>query len=228
MSPPVSPEVKGQILSLGALKFSQSMIIKELGKRNIKVSVGTVSRLFKNHNNGTANPGTSDPPVRKKRRPTVCTPQIVKKVKKFIESDNPPTQIEIRRRVGASATSINRMIHKVLNERKTKKPKVHHLTERMISQRRARALNFFNLINNESFKDILTMDEAMLPLDYMNGKRDFFYESKNPKERRKVKPLGSKAPSHPQQRMFAAGYDLRGQTRLYVIPAKTKVNAEFF
>ena len=152
--------------------------MKGLGKRNIKVSVGTVSRLLKNHNNGTANPGTSDPPVRKKRRPTICTPQIVKKVKKFIESDNPPTQIEMRRRVGASATSINRMIHKVLNQRKTKKPKVHHLTERMISQRRARALNFFNLINNESFKDILTMDEAMLPLDYMNGNRDFFVSRK--------------------------------------------------
>jgi hypothetical protein len=228
MSPPVSPETKGHILALSAQKFSQSMIIKELGRQNIRVSKGTVSRLLKNHNNGAENQGTNKPGERKQRRPTICTPQIVKKVKEFIKSDNPPTQMEMGRRVGASAASINHLIHKVLGQQKTMKPKVHHLTDRMIAQRKERALNFFNLINNENFKDILTMDEAMLPLNYMNGKTDFFYESKHPKERRKVKPLASKAPSHPQQRMFAAGYGWRGQTRLFIVPAKAKVNADIF
>jgi hypothetical protein len=77
----------------------------------------------------------------------------------------------------------------------------------MVAQRKERALNFFKLINNENFKDILTMDEAMLPLNYINGRTDFLYESKDVKERRKVKPLAWKAPSCPQQRKFAAGYD---------------------
>jgi hypothetical protein len=59
MSLPVSPEAKGHILTLSAQKFSQSMIIKELGKQNIKVSKGTVSRLLKKYNNEAGNQGDS-------------------------------------------------------------------------------------------------------------------------------------------------------------------------
>jgi hypothetical protein len=76
----------------------------------------------------------------------------------------------------------------------------------MIVQREERALQFHNLIANGNFKDILTMDEATLPLDFENGERKFFYQSKNPEKRRSIEPLASRAPSFLEQRMFAAGY----------------------
>jgi hypothetical protein len=67
------------------------------------------------------------------------------KVKEF-KSDNHPPQIEMGRRVGASAASINYLIHKVFIQQKTIKPKVHHVTNRMIAQRTERTLNIFNLL----------------------------------------------------------------------------------
>jgi hypothetical protein len=82
------------------------------------------------------------------------------------------------RRVGASAASVNHLIHKALGQQKTMEPRVHHLTDWKIAQREERALNHFNFINNENFNNILTMDEAMLPLNYMNGKTDFFMDQK--------------------------------------------------
>jgi hypothetical protein len=68
----------------------------------------------------------------------------------------------------------------------------------------------------------------MLPLDFKNERGKNFYQSKNPEKQRLIEPLASRAPSSPEQRMFAAGYGWFGQTRLYVVPAKAKVNVETF
>jgi hypothetical protein len=38
MPSPVPPEVKGRILALSAQNYSRSMIVRELGKQNLKVS----------------------------------------------------------------------------------------------------------------------------------------------------------------------------------------------
>jgi hypothetical protein len=108
------------------------------------------------------------------------------------------------------------------------KAKVHHQDERMILQRKQRALKFYNLIANGEYKNILTMDEAMLPLDFKNGQREFFYQLKNPKERWSEESLVSRAPNCPEQRMLANGYGCFGQTRLFVVPPKAKINAESF
>jgi hypothetical protein len=131
------------------------------------------------------------------------------------------------RRLGTSQTYIFNIIHQDLNQQKKVKPKVHHLTQRIIAQRKDRALPFYNLIKNEQYEYILTLDEAMSPLHHMNGKREFFYESEDTKKRRAKVPLASKSPSFPE-RMFAVGFCWRGQTKLYVVPAKAKVNAELF
>jgi hypothetical protein len=47
MPSPVPPEVKGRILALSAQKYSRSMIFRELGKQNLKVSERSVSNIIK-------------------------------------------------------------------------------------------------------------------------------------------------------------------------------------
>jgi hypothetical protein len=129
------------------------------------------------------------------------------------------------RRVGASQTTINRIIHHDLNSKKKMKAKVYHLDDKwMIFQRKEQALKFYDLIANGKYKDVLTTDEAMLPLNFKNGQRKLFYQSKNPGKRRSEK--SEEPPSFPKQQMFAASYGWFGQTRLYVIPSKAKINAE--
>ncbi|GAV01648.1 hypothetical protein RvY_12326 [Ramazzottius varieornatus] len=72
------------------------------------------------------------------------------------------------------------------------------------------------------------MEEAMLPLDFENGKTDFVYVTKKSVEDGRVIPTAVKSPSFPAQRMVAAGYSYRGPTRLYAVPQKAKVNADLF
>jgi hypothetical protein len=228
MTVPVSPELRGRILALGAQKYSSSMISNELKKQNFTVTRRTVSNVLKNHNNCDGISAMNGSLAERKRLPNIRTPSVIKKVKNFIASDNPPTQREMARRVGVSQATINRIIHHDLNSRKKMKAKVHHLNEKMILQRKERALKFYNLIANGKYKNILTMDEAMLPFDFKNGQREFFYQSKNPEERRSEEPLVSRAPSFPEQRMFTAGYGWFGPTRHYVVPPKAKINAETF
>ena len=132
------------------------------------------------------------------------------------------------KRVGASAMLINRLIHGHLDKKLLKKTKVHALTPAAIEKRKIRALPFYNLINNRQFEFILTIDEAWLPYTMKNGKRDFYYDAKTVGERREDPPLTMPSPSHPQKRMFAAGYSWRGPTRFYVVEDKAKVNGEYF
>jgi DNA invertase Pin-like site-specific DNA recombinase len=158
MTPPISAELRGRILDLGAQKYSSLMISKELGMQNFSVSQSTVSKILKNYTNGDGNPAISGSLTKKKRRPDIRTPGVIKKVRNFIAFDNPPTQREMARRVGASQSTIHRIIHQNLNSKKKVKVKVHHLDERMIVQRKERALNFHNFIANGNYKDVLTMD----------------------------------------------------------------------
>jgi predicted XRE-type DNA-binding protein len=228
MPPPISSELKGRILALGAQKWSSFMIVKELKKQNLDVSRATVQNVLKNNQFTAENQEANGPPAKKKRQPHIWTPTVIKKLKNYIASDNPLTQKEMGRRVGVPQQSVSYLIRNDLDYRKKKKVKVHHLTEAAIAQRKIRALPFYNLICNEQYKDILTMDEAMLPLNYQNGQREFFYQPNNPKNRGKKEPVASKSPSWPKQRMYAAGFGWRGQTRMYIVEAKAKVNAEYF
>ena len=106
MTQPISSELIGRILALGAQKWSRFVIVKELKKQNINVSQTTVSNVLRNHNNETANQGINAPAVSRKRRPTVCTPQKVNKIKNYIASDNPSTQRVMGARIEASQSSI--------------------------------------------------------------------------------------------------------------------------
>ena len=149
-------------------------------------------------------------------------------MKYYVASDNPPTQRDMGKRVGASAMLINRLIHGHLDKKLLKKTKVHALTPAATEKRKIRSLPFYNLINNRQFEFILTMDEAWLPYTLKNGEQDFYYDAKTVGERREDPPLTVQSPSHPQKRMFAAGYSWRGPTRFYVVEDKAKVNGEYF
>ncbi|OQV23102.1 hypothetical protein BV898_03147 [Hypsibius exemplaris] len=73
------------------------------------------------------------------------------------------------RRVGVSASSIRRLVDGPLEKKKLKKLQVHYLTERAILQRGLRALPFYDSIRDSTYVWVVTMDEAMLPLDYRNS-----------------------------------------------------------
>ena len=111
MSPPISSDLRGRILAYGVLKWSRSVIVKELKKLNFVVGHSTVSRVLQNHNKGGIDQSIDQPKKTQTRRPRVLTAEIIRKVKNYVASDNPPTQRDMEKRVGASAMLINRLIH---------------------------------------------------------------------------------------------------------------------
>ncbi|OWA53884.1 hypothetical protein BV898_18303 [Hypsibius exemplaris] len=67
-------------------------IAKQLLRQKIVVSKFHVSNVLKNHPEGAANQSIDQPQPKWRRKPRILTPRIVKKINKFIDSDNPLTQ----------------------------------------------------------------------------------------------------------------------------------------
>ncbi|OQV11955.1 hypothetical protein BV898_13750 [Hypsibius exemplaris] len=65
-------------------------------------------------------------------------------------------------------------------------------------------------------------------MDGRNAFCDGFYCPNKPENRKKPAPVKVGKPSWPKQRMTAMGYSWRGQTPLYVVDSKVKVNAALF
>ena len=93
----------------------------------------------------------------------------IRKVDQYTEADNPMVQREMARRAKVSQSTIYRIIDKKLDKKRTKKKTVKRLSAAMIAKRKQRAKPFSELVSGEKKKFILTLDEATLPLNFLNG-----------------------------------------------------------
>ena len=227
MAPTISVELRGRILAFRGLNYSSSMAVSALQQENVIVSKRTVCRVWES----VEKKSEKNSPVENERsnrgRPTIRTPTKIKKIGNFCSKDNPVSQRCLAKKLGVSQTTVNRLIHDNLGAVTRKKTKVHYISPKAILQRKERAYPFYQFIS-ENLYYILSMDEAMLPLDYANGQTNFFYLTENDKDEGRVAPLAVQKQSFPLQRMFAAGFSHRGPTRLYVVPKQAKVNADLF
>ena len=108
---------------------------------------------------------------------------------------------------------VSRIISEDLGRIRKKKVKQRYLTDAMIEKRRLRAEEFVELVTPEKAKYILTLDEAVLQFDHINGQTEFFYREKEISERLREAPLKSSVPQFPQQIIFTCGFTWRGPTR---------------
>ena len=108
---------------------------------------------------------------------------VIKKMDQYTESDNPVVQGEMAGRAKVSQPHVCRTTCKKLNKKRAKKKTVKRLSAAMIAKRKERAKPFSDLVSAEKVKFILTLDEAMLPLNFLDGQPSHFYQvKKNPKE----------------------------------------------
>ena len=87
------------------------------------------------------------------------------------------------RHTGVSQPTVSRIIDEDLDMKLINKPEEKHLTEAAIAKRKQRAKAFAEMVGGEKRKYILTLDEAVLPFDYINGKTMECYVKKNIEER---------------------------------------------
>jgi hypothetical protein len=72
------------------------------------------------------------------------------------------------------------------------------------------------------------MDDAILRLNYVNGRRKFFYKFPGEVNRDPLALLATNRPHFSKQIMFAAGLSYCRQSRMYFIDPKAKVNSAYF
>ena len=92
MPAPLSPEVKGRILTLKGQNKSASIVRKELLDLNIDVSRRAINRVWKKKLIGGPELSEKIPGIKRRKRKTVRTPEVIRKVRQMIKSDNPATQ----------------------------------------------------------------------------------------------------------------------------------------
>ena len=228
MSPPLSSVVRGRIFALKDQGMSAFVIRKELLKSNHDVKISTINQHWRENLKKHSLKAENEQRPKRKRTRTVRTTEVVKKIKRLLASDNSPTQQAIGHRLGIRQQIVSQVVDQDLSHKRLKKPKAKHLSEAMVEKRKKRAKQFKKRVSGDNREYILTLDECMLPLDYTNGQSEYYYAPKNVKERDRPPPLATCAQQFPEQLMMAAGFTWRGPTRLYIVPPKTKITAEYF
>ena len=81
-------------------------------------------------------------------------------------------------RTRVSQPTVSRLISQKLNSKRLKKKTIKRLNAAMITKRRDRAKGFAELVSGKKAEFILTLDEALLPLNFKNGITSHSYQSK--------------------------------------------------
>ena len=129
MTPPVPSEVRGQIFALKGQNKLAYVVRKELLALKIDVSERSICRLWKKKLFGILSFEGTKPWEKRRRTKAVRTPEVIKKVKRLTDMDNPMTQEIMGKRVGVSREIIGKIIAEDLALKRLKKPTAKFLTD---------------------------------------------------------------------------------------------------
>jgi hypothetical protein len=217
----VSPEVKQKIFELLQLKYSFSMIHKELKKYNINVSNYTISKI-KNTKTFLQNSNNKMKNNRKKLGPKFKLKlHQLKSLEKEVTDDNPKSHNQLACKFNVHRTTISRNINKILGLKRTKKKSVHHLTDASIKKRYERSRSLLQYLKS-NYKKIITTDEKLFHLCEANQETTHYY--KKPGEKSHLFK-STKNRNFSKSVMMWGGVSYNGKTRLRFIKPGVKINA---
>ena len=121
MTPPFSAKVKGGIFALKGQKKSAFVAKMELLDLKIDVSISTINRLWKSKLIGKPGSMAVVLGMKRRKRKTVRTPEVIRKVKQMVQNDNPRTQLVMGKRVGVRPQRISEIIKEDLGLKRLKK-----------------------------------------------------------------------------------------------------------
>jgi hypothetical protein len=225
MPAPTSSETKAAILAHHQNGLSCRKIVLALSNLESpprKTAVNDVIREFKNGSFGLTKPLKR---LGNQCLPTKRTPDLIRKVAAITSRANPPTQKQMAVRYGVDRKTIRNVLTKDLGRTLRKKRKTHALSDKQAKQRLDRGPGFLELIGGRKWKYVISLDEAWLSLNDVNGVRGVYYEQPGKKTPESWKKFKKK---HEKKVMFAAGVCARGVTGIYFVPPTCKVDRWFF
>jgi len=215
------------IRTLSKENFSPRLIRAKLLEGDIDVSVQTICNVL--NSIGIRRNATKEGlPIPKFRRPPVKrTNDMVRKVKNWIESPNPPTFTRMQSLTSLSRDTLSKIVHTDLKLQTVKKCKVHRLNQ---AQKKNRKKNCRKLYEKNRAGDkseyAVTLDEAMVYIDDCNGERRICYVQ--PNETVPETWVFEKTENFKTGFMVVGVISGRGCLPLYRVPNKVKINARYY
>lgn len=219
----LSDKVKGEILCLLRLNFSSTCIIAELKKQKISVSKRQINYLrnsIEKTEKTNVQKRKNDGNAKKLKRKDIA------KLQRMVSSSNPPTQQHMASTLKVSQPAVHYHIHKTLQLKTYKKPKVHKLSEGNIEKRRTRSWSLYKLLKCENWKKIITTDEAWFHLSDCNKETEIQYV--HPSEKNSTLQPFQRGEAHSQGIMAWAGVSFSGKTTLRFIKPGAKINSQYY
>ena len=216
--------VEARVLQLSEIGWPRKKILEHLKKHNMTIGRTTFRRIVNFIGQKRQSIKNNQPLKPKTHTRWVLTNDILKKLKKKISTPNPPTQNQLARQLGISQQQVCRGI-KLLGAKMKKKCSVHKLS---IEHKQNRKTNSRKLYENHLAGDksefTVTLDEALIYLNYCDGKRKICYVFEGEKI--------SESWIHEHCENFTKGFMVvgaicgRGVLPLIKVPAKSKINAQ--
>ena len=146
IAPPIIPlYIRDRVRHYLMADYSISMVIKACKLEEITVSYGTLQKVK------SAGYETKDSSLKQKpkRQPfKVMTKAKLNRLDKMVSESNPPTQRDMAKKLKVCQQTINHHIHKPLNKKTRKKPKVHTLKTRQIEIRNNNSLSLYKKLSS--------------------------------------------------------------------------------
>lgn len=222
-----STEVENDVKRLSKENYTKTAIKNKLKEEDIDISVKTITRMLQNVGIRRRALSRKKPVPKFKRRPIKRTPAMVNKIRQMAEKENPASYRHIQSKTSLSLPTIHKVIHTDLNNLSRKKTKVHRLTAKHKKNRKTNCRKLYeNHLAGEKSEYAVTLDEALVYLNNSNGQTRICYVKRG--ESVPEDWVFEKDESFSKSFMVIGVITGRGTVPLFRVPAKVKINAQYY
>jgi [histone H3]-lysine36 N-dimethyltransferase SETMAR len=220
------PEVDHQVRAFSSAGLSYRAIVEKVRESGFDISLSGVFNIV-NCIGYRRNDKLVGLPSPKKSHPTVVrTKELIGKIDKMTDKENPLSQRQMAKRLGVSVHTVSKVIHQDLKKKIKRKRLVHALKPSHIENRRRNCIKLYkNHLAGQRSEFAVTMDEAWFYLENCKGSRRIYYSSS-----KKTDPEYGvqKIEKFSEKFMVVGALTGRGPVPLVKVPGNVKVNSQYY
>ena len=223
----IDDKTKSRVEALLPLYESNSELLENLKKSGPTVSLSSLKRLRRLKRLEVQ--GVKKSPTKRKKHGNADPDQKshIRKIKRWTGPETSLSISEMARRLEMSRGYVRNILKNNFGVHQVKKRKVQELTDKQKATRYERGKKFLKkYLTRRKLKLLFTMDEMMIRSSDLQGESNFYYKGRSVVVPESLRKLPRK--NWPQQILIAMGICWYGKSLIYVVPAKTKVNAKTF
>lgn len=213
-----------EIFDLLCKNYSYWAIINHFKLKKVKVSKCSINLIKKKYSYDKENFPCEPKKPERRGRPLSLTNRQVSNLKKEVLGANPKSQKDLGDKYEVHQTTIGRYIKRNFKLKRTKKRKVHFLSEKQCARRFQSALRLYRFLR-ENLSKIISTDEKLFHLTHAGGQKSFFYKKRGDYRRSFAAYEHHK---FPKCVMVWGGISMRGKTKLRFVTQGVKINSEHY